>query len=763
MNVRFMKRQSLFMKIFLSFLSIILLFVSFHMISFRFFTSGIQTEIIQYNRLMLKNSVERYQTHFSRLKTLLFTLYNDEKLVAFNRQMVMRPDQDVNFWQAGDILKVVRSQAYNPVYYLDNLIVYFNKPSFVIEKEGTSETSMFFASFYKNALYTDTYWKTQFDRGIGYKMHAAESFAIRTLDSETERQLLPITFRLPGGNYQLIAMLDASSMMQAFYGGSGENTQRFMILNEDGTVLYRSSGEITAGELPVFDSGQDYKLSGDYYYFIDKDSEAKLTYVTAVPYAEIASQVSKLNYSMYIILAVSILIGVAASLFFSRGIHRPFKQVVASILHRKPELVPVKIQEFDLIHKELYGLIQEKEAIHNDLLNKKSLLTSYGYITKLKSINSDINEWKDIMVKEEPYVIVMYQLHFRELAAAEQPMDPDRAAYYIREYIQVLMTERFPLSHTFQIENDQILSFVTVDEHNAGSLHEALELLKRILDRDRQLLLVAIAVSPVYRHSAQFNEAYRQVLEMAQQIKPGEETQIITEPAPAAGHVAFTQLQEQELYAALQAGNAAACSQLTDRMLDLLSKKGASLIQYRRFAEGVAERSYQIAETYGSGGEAPFQQRELELLKHCFTREEFERFYDRLFEACAEKIRNQKTEKDHTIEFVMKCVETRYAEDISLDMLADKLNLSSAYLSVYIKEKTGMNFSDHINSIRIRKAKQLLSETNMIIHDISLQIGYRNVTSFNRMFKKLTGMSPGEFRKNQVAHGMMDELSGQEA
>nr|WP_230415333.1 hypothetical protein [Paenibacillus allorhizosphaerae] len=39
-------------------------------------------------------------------------------------------------------------------------------------------------------------------------------------------------------------------------------------------------------------------------------------------------------------------------------------------------------------------------------------------------------------------------------------------------------------------------------------------------------------------------------------------------------------------------------------------------------------------------------------------------------------------------------------------------------------------------------------------------MGYRNVTSFNRMFKKLTGMSPGEFRKNQAAHEMMDELSG---
>jgi YesN/AraC family two-component response regulator len=95
-------------------------------------------------------------------------------------------------------------------------------------------------------------------------------------------------------------------------------------------------------------------------------------------------------------------------------------------------------------------------------------------------------------------------------------------------------------------------------------------------------------------------------------------------------------------------------------------------------------------------------------------------------------------------------METQYSEDITLDFIAESLDMSSAYLSVYIKEKTGANFSDHMNRVRIQKAKELLTSSNLSIQNIGEQIGYRNGTSFIRMFKKITGETPGEFRRCQT-------------
>ncbi|GBG10511.1 putative AraC family transcriptional regulator [Paenibacillus agaridevorans] len=79
--------------------------------------------------------------------------------------------------------------------------------------------------------------------------------------------------------------------------------------------------------------------------------------------------------------------------------------------------------------------------------------------------------------------------------------------------------------------------------------------------------------------------------------------------------------------------------------------------------------------------------------------------------------------------------------------MANDLNMSAAYLSTYIKEKTGTNFIDHLNGLRMAKAKELLTETARQVSDIAREVGYLNVTSFNRLFKKTTGISPTEYRR----------------
>ncbi|NHN35609.1 AraC family transcriptional regulator, partial [Paenibacillus sp. S3N08] len=87
-----LNRQKLIVKIFSSFLVIIVLFSGFSLLSVHLFSNVVQNEIIQYNRLMLKNTSERYQTHFDRIKTLLFDIYTNEATVAFNRQMMKKEE-----------------------------------------------------------------------------------------------------------------------------------------------------------------------------------------------------------------------------------------------------------------------------------------------------------------------------------------------------------------------------------------------------------------------------------------------------------------------------------------------------------------------------------------------------------------------------------------------------------------------------------------------------------------------------------------------
>ena len=64
-----------------------------------------------------------------------------------------------------------------------------------------------------------------------------------------------------------------------------------------------------------------------------------------------------------------------------------------------------------------------------------------------------------------------------------------------------------------------------------------------------------------------------------------------------------------------------------------------------------------------------------------------------------------------------------------------------------VKQETGKSLLDLINNARIEKAKVLLRETSMYIKEIAEDVGYNNVQSLTRFFKKYEGITPGEFRE----------------
>lgn len=111
-------------------------------------------------------------------------------------------------------------------------------------------------------------------------------------------------------------------------------------------------------------------------------------------------------------------------------------------------------------------------------------------------------------------------------------------------------------------------------------------------------------------------------------------------------------------------------------------------------------------------------------------------------------MRAKKSETDIITKFVMEYVEERFGEDLSLDAIAGKLGITGPYLSTYFKEKTGTNLSDYILTVRINKASQMLRDTDLLIQEIASLVGYYTVASFNRVFKRYTGLTPSEFRRS---------------
>lgn len=94
-------------------------------------------------------------------------------------------------------------------------------------------------------------------------------------------------------------------------------------------------------------------------------------------------------------------------------------------------------------------------------------------------------------------------------------------------------------------------------------------------------------------------------------------------------------------------------------------------------------------------------------------------------------------------------LEAYYAEDISLEDAAEYVNISPQYFSKLIKKTTGFNFIDWLSMLRVTKAKELLSSSNITVKEVCFMVGYKDPNYFSRIFKKRIGITPSEFIKNR--------------
>ncbi len=93
-------------------------------------------------------------------------------------------------------------------------------------------------------------------------------------------------------------------------------------------------------------------------------------------------------------------------------------------------------------------------------------------------------------------------------------------------------------------------------------------------------------------------------------------------------------------------------------------------------------------------------------------------------------------------------LKNHYAQaDLSLNKMAEDFKVSPSTMAKLIKQRTGLNFSDYLNQLRIEAALNLLEQTTISINEISELVGYSSQHYFSRIFKKYKGQSPSGFRK----------------
>lgn len=127
------------------------------------------------------------------------------------------------------------------------------------------------------------------------------------------------------------------------------------------------------------------------------------------------------------------------------------------------------------------------------------------------------------------------------------------------------------------------------------------------------------------------------------------------------------------------------------------------------------------------------------------TLDELEEYLRGFFSEIIQHLARKPSETNHG-ERIIRYLEEHFREEIVFEDMAKEIGISYSYMRKIVFELTGKSLIDYTNQLRIDKAKQLLLESDLTMTQIASEVGYYNIQSFNRFFRKYEGMPPSGYR-----------------
>lgn len=135
------------------------------------------------------------------------------------------------------------------------------------------------------------------------------------------------------------------------------------------------------------------------------------------------------------------------------------------------------------------------------------------------------------------------------------------------------------------------------------------------------------------------------------------------------------------------------------------------------------------------------------IVREIFSPDELNQYYKRFFGNLSEVFRPQSIYAvDDTIERMKIYTQRNYQKNLTLEFLSSLFYMNSSYLSHLFRKQTGEKYIQYLNTIRVSRAKELLVNTDKKLYQIAKAVGYDNVKYFFRIFKKLEGITPEQYR-----------------
>lgn len=616
------------------------------------------------------------------------------------------------------------------------------KPGYVYELTGTLPADVFFNQYYVNEVYTNEFWTSSVSSGNAFSIFPARTFSTAREAKRVDTTLLPVAYKPQNeSRYIIVMMLDMEAMAE-WFGFSG-------LISENRELLYASDAAGAVNKDVLLSDST--KTDGEHILRFLDNQNGDIEVIKVITKQELRRVKGNAGFVSVIIFAVFLLIAAAFAIIAALKYARMAKALVNEMSRNS------NIQaEFENGIKNYSELLEGvrmltshdiRTVIENN--NKESVLDSLFLQSRMRDVYVGIDDIEENADVTRSFFMMYLRVNYKQEIDKYIGDDSGKATFFLKQLIEMYLETWGVKATTFQIENNGIVSVFDIGENFSGE-KDVVDSIVSKLSNESEYAFFTIAVSDIYSGIENIKRVYDILIDISGHTRPVPETQILyeNEITRGGGRFYFSVEEMGKLSALLQNGTSENVEHKVEEILDYNIKKDINSFELHLLCTEIINCGVKLLNrTLHALPQNINLSNVYRGLEKAYTPEEYNNVCVAFLRDVVEHLRQNKREDDYIISYILDYVDNHYAEDIYLNLFAEKLKLTGAYISSYFKEKMNVNLSDYVNNYRIKKALELSENPQNKNKDIAAMVGLPNINTFIRLFKKYTGYTPGEYRK----------------
>lgn len=715
------KQEKKFTKRFWSYLMVITIpVVLVGIVTVGFFFSKLAADTRLLNESILDQTQNMLDETMHNMLTIAYQVQNNSDVRNFIQYNDAAVGDTFAYYQMRETLN--RTNSSSALY---SVGLYLPRSGEILDQHSRYTVEEYYSEYLHSSGHDLTWWQTMFRQGFERPFFAAIQFAEKEKIGGRGGILYcqPMDFANKSGGGTYIAILDSHVLLEALRTAGINEEKSLAVVNRDGTVVLQTEpGDLAIDPAGLWGRNGQIKSSGDMVFY-RTSQQAELQYICVFHGNGLTGNVHRIACLFVLLLAAGLVISALLAKFGMQWLQKP----VLSVFHEN-------------------RLLSESLSQQTENASRQLLVNLLFNVQTGEQWMEDTKARYGLGVSGSHLLVIAIGIPGFEKADAADVDEPDKDIWdEVCAQLECIWKQadiswrhlQMPDSLVYVLGYGDELDIVTV-------LQSGLEACRSQLELD-----VSIGAGDEVGEAESIWRSYdgaAPALRYGQIQRPGELVWYRDIKAYENDKIYYTKEKETSLVRNIRTGAKKRVEELLDELYQVnFYDRRLMQSSLKRLIASMALTVYRVVDDVYAGDRKNFEKYG-RVCQNLLQNTNVDDGFEILRQACL-SLCDDVAKQDGKTQFKQKItrfIEEHYMDsDLSLDMLADFMDVNYYYLSRLFKETMGSNFASYLTAVRMEKAKRLLGAKSVTVKQVAQQVGFADSNSFIRAYKKFFQITPG--------------------